>query len=177
MFPMSAHSRIDTQLDQLYAEVPQLPGCDGRCAAVCCRQPVEQSDREYQRAPIGHIGTSPCQHLDGDRCGVYDRRPMLCRLWGATEELPCPYGCQPDRPPLTAEQEFALFVYSLAVGGGSRVGWPQVFDPERVMGAYRADAGGVRSRFLASRAAARATTSHEAQDQTTPGPDSATSAP
>jgi hypothetical protein len=80
---------------------------------------------------------------------------MLCRLWGATETMPCPFGCEPDGPPLTPEQEFALFVYSLAVGGGSRVGWPQVFDPERVMDAYRADAGGVRSRFLAGRAAAR----------------------
>jgi hypothetical protein len=94
---------------------------------------------------------------------------MLCRLWGVTVELPCPFGCKPDRPPLTAEQEFALFVYSLAVGGGSRVGWPQTFDPEKVMDAWRADAGGVRTRFLAGRAAARETTSHEAQGQSGPG--------
>ena len=176
MGPVSSHSRIDAQLEQLYAQVPQIPECDGRCARWC-RQPVEQSDREYQRAPIGHTGTELCQHLDGDRCGVYERRPMLCRLWGATEELPCPYGCKTDRPPLTAKQEFALFVYSLAVGGGSRVGWPQVFDPERAMDAYRADAGGVRSRFLAGRAAARDTTSRVARDQPTPGPGSATSDP
>ena len=166
---MSRHSRADAELDQLYAQVPSV-ACDGRCAPLCCRRPVEQSGREYQRAPIGTEGDGPCPHLAGDRCGVYEARPMLCRLWGTTETMPCPYGCTTDRPPLTPEQEFALFVYSLAVGGGERVGWPQTFDPELVMDAWRADAGGVRSRFLAGRAAAReATTSRAAQDRSGPG--------
>lgn len=103
---------------------------------------------------------------------------MLCRLWGTTEELPCPYGCQPDRPRLTAEQEFALFVYSLAVGGGSRLGWPQTFDPEMVMDAYRTDRNGVRTRFLAARARAREDlTSRAVQGQPTQGHGSATSDP
>ena len=106
---------------------------------------------------------------------------MLCRLWGTSEELPCPFGCKPAGPRLSAEQEFALFVYSLAVGGGTNLGWPQSFDPEAVMDAYRADANGVRSRFLAARAraradiAARAVTSHAARGRPTPGHGSATS--
>lgn len=30
-----------------------------------------------------------------NRCGVYDDRPTICRLWGATAVLSCPYGCVP----------------------------------------------------------------------------------
>lgn len=171
---MSRNSRIDDALTALYDRVPSV-ACDGRCAALCCKRPVEQSSREYQAAPIGTEGADSCPHLGADaRCWVYERRPMLCRLWGATETLPCPYGCETDQPPLTDEQEFALFVYSLAIGGGARVGWPETFDPERVMAAYRADAGQVRTRFLAGRQAAREATSLAAQDQRAPVPRPAT---
>lgn len=103
---------------------------------------------------------------------------MLCRLWGVTETLPCPFGCQPDSPRLTAEQEFALFVYSLAAGGGSLAGWPETFNPERAMDAYRADLNGIRTRFLAGRARARKDlTSLAVLDRRGPGRRPATGAP
>lgn len=156
---VSRNSKIDAELNELYELVPDIPGCDGRCAQVCCVPPIEASDREAQRTPLGT--GSVCAQLLGNRCVAYVNRPMLCRLWGTSEELPCPFGCKPTGR-LTAEQEFALFVYSLAIGGGSNLGWPQSFDPERVMDAYRSDLNGVRTRFLTARAAARATVTSRA---------------
>lgn len=40
--------------------------------------------------PDGH-----CVLLVDGRCTVYKARPMVCRLWGATAALPCPWGCTP----------------------------------------------------------------------------------
>jgi hypothetical protein len=34
---------------------------------------------------------------------VYDARPLICRLWGVSENLQCPYGCVPERM-LTLEE-------------------------------------------------------------------------
>lgn len=36
-----------------------------------------------------------CPYLADRRCSIYQVRPMLCRLWGAVENMPCPFGCQP----------------------------------------------------------------------------------
>lgn len=38
-----------------------------------------------------------CPALTKDlRCGVYEIRPFVCRVWGASESLPCPWGCLPE---------------------------------------------------------------------------------
>lgn len=33
----------------------------------------------------------------GKRCSVYEHRPMICRIWGMTKKLRCPFGCRPSR--------------------------------------------------------------------------------
>lgn len=39
-----------------------------------------------------------CPHLGPDgRCTAYEVRPMICRLWGVTRSMACPWGCIPDR--------------------------------------------------------------------------------
>jgi len=38
-----------------------------------------------------------CNYLVDNRCSVYEYRPMVCRQFGTTERLPCPYGCVPSR--------------------------------------------------------------------------------
>lgn len=44
------------------------------------------------------IWESPCPALDFvGRCSVYEHRPMICRLWGLVEDMPCHYGCKPER--------------------------------------------------------------------------------
>jgi uncharacterized protein len=174
---MSRHSRTDDQLAALYAQVPDLPGCDGRCWWSC--EPPEMSDREAQRLPQATRPGSLCGLLTAEgRCGDYEHRPMICRLWGTNENMPCPYGCRPTSRYLTSEQEFELTVLSLQAGGAARVGWPRDFDPVKVMAAYRANMNATRTRHEAGRAQARqATASRAAQDQPTPGHRPATTDP
>ena len=43
------------------------------------------------------IDTFRCAYLQEGRCTIYNDRPLVCRLWGAAENLICPFGCKPDR--------------------------------------------------------------------------------
>jgi Fe-S-cluster containining protein len=58
-----------------------------------------------------------CPALIDGRCSVYDDRPTICRLWGATESMRCPYGCTPDDA-LTQEESHRLLRLAAEVGGG-----------------------------------------------------------
>lgn len=51
---------------------------------------------ELARRNIALISTpeGQCPVLSADgRCTQYADRPMICRLWGATPDMPCPHGC------------------------------------------------------------------------------------
>lgn len=50
-----------------------------------------------------------CPHfgLNG-RCTAYDARPLVCRSFGVSRKLPCPWGCQPERW-LTEKEERAAW--------------------------------------------------------------------
>lgn len=68
-----------------------------------------------------------CEALSNTgRCLAYDRRPIVCRLWGAVEGMPCPYGCRPAPRPLTDREGFELLVRALEAGGGLPPGTPPV---------------------------------------------------
>lgn len=87
----------DIALEALYSRVPKI-ACKGLCIGSC--GPIGYSEAE--RARLGHIGHDPihmlCHKLDGmGRCTIYNRRPLICRLWGVAEEMPCPFGCVPER--------------------------------------------------------------------------------
>jgi hypothetical protein len=41
---------------------------------------------------------------------------MICRLWGSTETMRCPFGCRPSRE-LTEAEGYALLERSRQVGG------------------------------------------------------------
>lgn len=104
-------------LDQLFATLPKLE-CQRKCSA-CCKT-IGMSGLEFQRLEqaAGHRLTSKsrcCLTLDGKRlgmqrvvygvcpllkdgaCSAYDARPTICRLWGLTREMRCPFGCEPER--------------------------------------------------------------------------------
>lgn len=55
-------------------------------------------------------GHYTCPALQDGQCSVYDVRPMICRVWGASEDLVCPYGCRPEpgRRRLTSAETLAL---------------------------------------------------------------------
>jgi Fe-S-cluster containining protein len=122
------NSEKDAQLASLYARIPRIPDCDGRCWTSC--GPVEMSDRERQRIraagtritpytqAMANAGSFWCDALTGEkRCAVYDLRPILCRLWGAVEGMPCVYGCVPEGGYLTDAEGARLIAESLRIGG------------------------------------------------------------
>ena len=94
-----SYRRAVLALDRLYSELPRLD-CKGLCADSC--GPIVMSRVEWDR--IGQVlGHKPqakgidCPMLAAGRCTVYDVRPAICRLWGIAEEMPCPFGCKPER--------------------------------------------------------------------------------
>jgi Fe-S-cluster containining protein len=58
-------------------------------------------------ASRGFEGYRVCPLLKAGRCSVYAIRPMICRLYGVTDEMPCPHGCTPERM-LTEHQAMEL---------------------------------------------------------------------
>lgn len=98
----------DSALAALYAQVPAVQ-CKGLCHWTCT--PIEMSNRERRKirdvhgvdipetppgVDVRHVEPVDCPALTPlKRCGVYADRPMICRLWGASEPMPCPHGCEP----------------------------------------------------------------------------------
>jgi Fe-S-cluster containining protein len=126
-------SEKDAQLAELYARIPAIPDCDGRCWTSC--GPIEMSDRERQRIRAEGVRITPypqamaggtgqqfwCEALTGGKqCAVYELRPLICRLWGAVESLPCVYGCQPEGGRhLSDADAYRLIAESMRIGGGN----------------------------------------------------------
>jgi Fe-S-cluster containining protein len=89
----------------VYGKVPRLD-CQGKCQEYCC--PVGDTvtaverDRMAKAAgyePNGLDWRNPearCNMLGADgRCTVYAVRPIICRIWGVTDDMRCPHGCKP----------------------------------------------------------------------------------
>ena len=98
---------MDAHFDGLYDQVPDV-GCRGLCQDSC--GPIDM--HPYERARIRRTGVEiptpetavrqlvetgdyQCPALVDGRCSVYRLRPLICRIWGAAEDLPCEYGCRP----------------------------------------------------------------------------------
>lgn len=88
-------------LRRIWAKVPSIE-CQGKCANSC--GPVECSSIE--RELIERRGARKlepmrpaltCSMLKDGLCSVYSIRPVVCRLWGVVESMPCPHGCKPER--------------------------------------------------------------------------------
>lgn len=118
-------------LEALYAELPELE-CRGLCWHSC--GPVDMSDAERQRIAERGVTIPRYDRASAERyqvtgtveacpalgpfrtCGVHDIRPMICRLWGSTESMRCPFGCRPSRE-LTEAEGYALLERSRQAGG------------------------------------------------------------
>lgn len=46
--------------------------------------------------PPGFDGEGVCTALKEKRCSIYENRPLVCRLWGVTKAMRCPFGCAPS---------------------------------------------------------------------------------
>lgn len=111
-------------LRMLYRDVPAmscLPGCTDCCGPVpwsadeWARVAQEPAALSADRETMGNAvvptvpGTLRCPFASAEGCTVYDRRPLVCRMFGVVRDarLTCPHGCGPKRK-LSAEQGAAL---------------------------------------------------------------------
>jgi len=91
-----------------------IPGCHDCCG------PVYFTRLELQRAPLlelnikaleqlieantgidWHFNCASCIYVTPEgKCGIYDKRPFVCRIFAMTEEpmLKCPHGRAPKNP-------------------------------------------------------------------------------
>jgi hypothetical protein len=117
------------ELDALYAELPTI-ACQGKCWESCGPIPCTalEADRMHHHAgrrlnfdPV----TGTCGYLTLEhRCGQYERRPLMCRMFGMVRGLPCPHGCQPSRW-LTDGEAVRLTARVEALGdGGIEIAFP-----------------------------------------------------
>jgi Fe-S-cluster containining protein len=116
-------------LADIYSQIPEV-SCKGLCIESC--GPIAMSKYEDRR--LQELGvTIPsmvdgvaaiqsgedyfCPALRAGRCSVYEDRPTICRLWGATESMPCPHGCTPPNA-LSQQESFDLLQQAGRAGGG-----------------------------------------------------------
>ena len=70
-------------------------GC-GLCCTRLSTALKNQADLPWAKAAVDSFPykarpDGSCEMLDGNRCSVYDNRPLLCNLERAAEELDMPY--------------------------------------------------------------------------------------
>jgi Fe-S-cluster containining protein len=97
------------------------PGCHGCCGIVpfttkerdrvAAIRPMEQWTlfQEGAWVPTASLQTMSCPFLNADGCGIYEQRPMVCRLFGAVDDprMTCLHGCGPAKK-LTERQSREL---------------------------------------------------------------------
>lgn len=124
---MVRRSDQDAALEALYARVPKVD-CKGKCTPTCGS--ITISTRERQRAREAGVTIRSkqemtarreydCAALVEGRCTIYSVRPMVCRLWGASEVIPCRFGCRPEPGSqlLGAAETYWLVIAAMQAGG------------------------------------------------------------
>jgi Fe-S-cluster containining protein len=169
---MTRRSDTHAQLQALYDQIPAIPDCDGSCWTSC--GPLDMSDTERARLARAGYRVTPgdkarmqaeefwCEALTDDRrCAVYDMRPLVCRLWGATEDRKCPFGCIPEGGWLTADEGWRLIIESRRIGDHAMPGNADIDRMIALAGVQRKlgelqelGEGGARLRTLYARPAA-----------------------
>jgi hypothetical protein len=144
------------RMQAIYDQVPPMKDCKGHCWISCGPASITPWERK-RLADAGHPVTpdeiarkSPydffCEALGPDgRCRAYDIRPLICRLWGAVEWLPCPWGCRPVGGWLPNGTAFRLLLKVLELGGTGHPVDPEAFeklkDPAQVAALAKEMAG------------------------------------
>lgn len=94
---MNNNRKIIARLREDIPSFECVPGCHDCCGPVTAsseemsRLPVK-TDAEHAKA-LSHFD---CVHLGPAGCTVYDERPLICRIFGTTPNMPCPNGRRPD---------------------------------------------------------------------------------
>lgn len=117
--------KLWVSMDKLWAQIPDI-GCKGHCHTHCGPIGMSEAERDRMdrvyglRIEDGTVkrGTMDCPALTNEgRCGAYLARPTICRLWGASDEMPCEHGCEPrDGRRLNPLETMLLLNASLSLG-------------------------------------------------------------
>lgn len=84
-------------VSSMFMKLPVMQ-CDEGCGKCCGIIPVTHEEfgavRRFIRknliVPIDQGAT--CPFYQGGKCAVYDVRPVVCRMFGHSPKLVCPYG-------------------------------------------------------------------------------------
>ena len=98
---------FEKEIKELYEKIP--PSVCGKDCAKCCTNIIQFTASE-EKMMGGDEWDGQCSHLIGGRCSVYDRRPLICRLYGTSELLRCE-GCKPERYLSEKETEEIIHIY------------------------------------------------------------------
>jgi hypothetical protein len=117
----------EQELRAIYESLPRLE-CRRLCHGSC--GPVVMSGLEWERLIEAHEErecdadlVSPYLERESGLCGAYELRPLICRLWGATERLRCEFGCEPERALSDAEVEALVARVEALSGSAPRSAW------------------------------------------------------
>jgi Fe-S-cluster containining protein len=123
---------MNRTLDEIYASLPAMV-CRGKCQECC--GPIGMSPEEVRRiedavdtdgiegitdpeSEVTMLMELVCPLLDWKgACSVYEHRPFICRLWGLTEDMKCPYGCVPEGGWLDSRTSVMLLGEAMNAGG------------------------------------------------------------
>lgn len=94
-----------TKHKALYALIPNFDcgNCGDCCGPVFCGAWEWQRMAGQRRPTAEDLETLRCPYRRDGQCETYTTRPLICRLFGATEDLHCPYGYRPTQL-LTADE-------------------------------------------------------------------------
>ena len=78
-----------TELQKLYELYEKIPAtnCKPGCYE-CCRDIIQFTPTEEKNMG-GYEHNGICSHLRDGKCGIYDKRPFVCRILGTSEILMC----------------------------------------------------------------------------------------
>lgn len=111
------------KLTELYKKIPDID-CKGLCHPSCTIVPAAKIEIKRARERMG--GKNPfnpiaavrglkekdpkipsCAALKNEKCSIYHARPAICRLYGVSEGLECPFGCKPKKT-ISKQEAYAL---------------------------------------------------------------------
>lgn len=90
----------DNTIKKIYRSLPQV-NCKGKCTEACGPILFSKAEEDRMRrraiAPPSFTEDLVCDKLKKGRCSIYENRPYVCRAFGATAQMRCPFGCVPTR--------------------------------------------------------------------------------
>ncbi len=100
---------FEKEIQELYKKIPTSI-CQSECSK-CCKDNIQFSPSEEKNMG-GYEWNGQCVHLQDGRCTIYDKRPFVCRIFGASEILSCE-NCKPER--YLSQEETVKIIHAYTV--------------------------------------------------------------